>query len=167
MNTNVETLYQWYKKRPCRLTKEEMAVLSARAIEGDVEARNEIVRHNLGLVHRWTRGFFNTFGNYKDMEAACLAALTTAAGTWDATKGVAFKTWATRDINRARRDVLNDSGISMPRDLRRKAGGGRHPPPPKYEITRLAITRASAAPDTLRARARHVDICVSGYRVKS
>jgi RNA polymerase sporulation-specific sigma factor len=83
---------------PAPLTREEEAVLIQRLEEGDAEARNSLIEHNLRLVAYIARRFENTGVNIEDLISIGTIGLIKAVGTYQPAKSIKLATYASRCI---------------------------------------------------------------------
>lgn len=83
---------------PPPLTREEEQVLLERLAQGDQEARNSLIEHNLRLVAYIARRFENTGINIEDLISIGTIGLIKAVGTYQPTKGIKLATYASRCI---------------------------------------------------------------------
>ena len=80
---------------PKRLSKEEMMVLFNRMKQGDMEAREEFINNNIGVVINIViNNFMNVDYDKKELVATGCEALVKAADTYDISKGNEFSTYA-------------------------------------------------------------------------
>lgn len=83
---------------PAPLKREEEAVLIARLGEGDAEARNLLIEHNLRLVAYIARRFENTGIYIEDLISIGTIGLIKAVGTYQPEKAIKLATYASRCI---------------------------------------------------------------------
>ena len=83
---------------PIPLTREEEGELIARLGEGDREARNRLIEHNLRLVAYIARRFENTGINIEDLISIGTIGLIKAVGTYQPAKNIKLATYASRCI---------------------------------------------------------------------
>jgi RNA polymerase sporulation-specific sigma factor len=83
---------------PAPLTREEEAVLIQKLGEGDKEARNALIEHNLRLVAYIARRFENTGINIEDLISIGTIGLIKAVGTYQPAKNIKLATYASRCI---------------------------------------------------------------------
>ena len=101
---------------PKRLSKEEMIVLFDRMKQGDMEAREEFINNNIGLVINIViNNFMNVDYDKKELVATGCEALVKAADTYDISKGNEFSTYARsciyNEIMTFLRKLKNDSSV--------------------------------------------------------
>ncbi|MCI8424010.1 MAG: RNA polymerase sporulation sigma factor SigE [Lawsonibacter sp.] len=83
---------------PAPLEREEEARLIARLEEGDPQARNALIEHNLRLVAYIARRFENTGINIEDLISIGTIGLIKAVGTYQPAKSIKLATYASRCI---------------------------------------------------------------------
>jgi len=83
---------------PTPLDREEEAELIRRLGEGDVEARNSLIEHNLRLVAYIARRFENTGINIEDLISIGTIGLIKAVGTYQPERSIKLATYASRCI---------------------------------------------------------------------
>ncbi len=83
---------------PAPLKREEEAALIARLEEGDPEARNQLIEHNLRLVAYIARRFENTGIHIEDLISIGTIGLIKAVGTYQPAKAIKLATYASRCI---------------------------------------------------------------------
>jgi len=83
---------------PTPLDREEEARLIQRLGEGDTEARNLLIEHNLRLVAYIARRFENTGINIEDLISIGTIGLIKAVGTYQAERSIKLATYASRCI---------------------------------------------------------------------
>ena len=101
---------------PKRLSKEEMMVLFNRMKQGDMEAREEFINNNIGLViNTVLNKFMNADCDKDELVATGCEALVKAADTYDISKGNEFSTYARsciyNEIMTFLRKLKNDSSV--------------------------------------------------------
>ena len=101
---------------PKSLSKEEMMVLFNRMKQGDMEAREEFINNNIGLVINIViNNFMNVDYDKKELVATGCEALVKAADTYDISKGNEFSTYARsciyNEIMTFLRKLKNDSSV--------------------------------------------------------
>ncbi len=101
---------------PKRLSKEEMMVLFNRMKQGDMEAREEFINNNIGLVINIViNNFMNVDYDKKELVATGCEALVKAADTYDISRGNEFSTYARsciyNEIMTFLRKLKNDSSV--------------------------------------------------------
>ena len=102
---------------PKALSKEEMLTLYDRMKQGDMEAREKLINHNIGLVVYCVRTEFkNTNYNKKELVSIGCIGLIKAVDTYDISRGNEFSSYAwkciTNEINMFFRKCKNDSKVS-------------------------------------------------------
>lgn len=101
---------------------EEIAVLIARAQNGDQEAREVLVENNLGLVHHIVKRFFGRGYDAEDLFQIGSIGLIKAIDKFDLTYEVKFSTYAVPMITGEIKRFLRDDGmIKMSRSLKENA----------------------------------------------
>jgi len=83
---------------PAPLSREEEGMLIARLAEGDKEARNRLIEHNLRLVAYIARRFENTGINIEDLISIGTIGLIKAVGTYQPSKNIRLATYSSRCI---------------------------------------------------------------------
>ena len=83
---------------PAPLTREEEAALIARLEQGDGQARNLLIEHNLRLVAYIARRFENTGINIEDLISIGTIGLIKAVNTFKSGKNIKLATYASRCI---------------------------------------------------------------------
>lgn len=83
---------------PAPLKREEEAQLIARLGEGDTQARNLLIEHNLRLVAYIARRFENTGIHIEDLISIGTIGLIKAVGTYQPEKAIKLATYASRCI---------------------------------------------------------------------
>ena len=83
---------------PLPLSREEESALIARLEQGDREARNRLIEHNLRLVAYIARRFENTGINIEDLISIGTIGLIKAVGTYQPAKSIKLATYASRCI---------------------------------------------------------------------
>ena len=83
---------------PAPLGREEEGELIARLQEGDVQARNRLIEHNLRLVAYIAKRFENTGINIEDLISIGTIGLIKAVGTYQPAKNIKLATYASRCI---------------------------------------------------------------------
>ncbi len=83
---------------PTPLSREEEAELIQRLGEGDAEARNRLIEHNLRLVAYIARRFENTGINIEDLISIGTIGLIKAVGTYQPERSIKLATYASRCI---------------------------------------------------------------------
>ena len=83
---------------PAPLKREEESQLIARLVQGDEEARNLLIEHNLRLVAYIARRFENTGIHIEDLISIGTIGLIKAVGTYQPAKAIKLATYASRCI---------------------------------------------------------------------
>ena len=83
---------------PLPLSREEESELIARLEQGDRNARNRLIEHNLRLVAYIARRFENTGINIEDLISIGTIGLIKAVGTYQPAKSIKLATYASRCI---------------------------------------------------------------------
>ncbi len=83
---------------PAPLKREEEAELIARLEQGDSQARNKLIEHNLRLVAYIARRFENTGIHMEDLISIGTIGLIKAVGTYQPAKSIKLATYASRCI---------------------------------------------------------------------
>ncbi|OUQ80224.1 RNA polymerase sporulation sigma factor SigE [Flavonifractor sp. An100] len=83
---------------PAPLSREEEGELIARLEQGDEQARNQLIEHNLRLVAYIARRFENTGVNIEDLISIGTIGLIKAVGTYQPAKSIKLATYASRCI---------------------------------------------------------------------
>lgn len=97
---NTEELFIDGYKLPKALSKQEMYELLELMKNGDINAREKLVEHNIRLVlYEVTGKFKNVFYDKKDLVSIGIIGLMKAINTFDTTKKVEFATYAVRCID--------------------------------------------------------------------
>lgn len=87
-------------KIPKRLPKEEVYDLLAKVSQGDTDARQKLIEHNIRLVIYEVNGRFNTLEYDKsELVSIGILGLVKAVDTYDASKKIEFSTYAARCID--------------------------------------------------------------------
>ncbi len=95
------------------LTAEEEIVLATKAHEGDLEARNQFVAHNLKLVIKVARKYLNSSLSFEDMIQEGNIGVLRAIEKFDPTKGYKFSTYAIWWIRQAITRAIADKGRNI------------------------------------------------------
>lgn len=102
--------------------KEEKDCLQ-RIREGDEEAKQKLIEHNLRLVAHIMKKYYSTYKDQEDLISIGTIGLIKAVSSFDYEKGTKFATYASRCIEnevlmffRSRKKTLNDVYISDPLD---------------------------------------------------
>lgn len=83
---------------PAPLSREDEAALIAQLGQGDAQARNKLIEHNLRLVAYIARRFENTGINIEDLISIGTIGLIKAVGTYQPAKSIKLATYASRCI---------------------------------------------------------------------
>lgn len=83
---------------PAPLSREEEGALIARLEQGDAQARNQLIEHNLRLVAYIARRFENTGINIEDLISIGTIGLIKGISSFDPAKGARLATYAARCI---------------------------------------------------------------------
>ena len=83
---------------PRPLSAEEEALCLARTAEGDLEARNKLVEHNLRLVSHIVKKYYAARDDYDDLVSIGTIGLIKGVCTFHPTKGARLATYAARCI---------------------------------------------------------------------
>ena len=83
---------------PAPLRREEESELITRLTQGDVQARNLLIEHNLRLVAYIARRFENTGIHIEDLISIGTIGLIKAVGTYQPAKAIKLATYASRCI---------------------------------------------------------------------
>ena len=86
---------------PRPLKSEEEQKLLARAAEGDLEARNKLIEHNLRLVAHIVKKYYTQTGDTDDLISIGTIGLIKAVNTYQADKKIKLATYAARCIENA------------------------------------------------------------------
>lgn len=87
-------------KIPKKLPKEEMYDLLSKVSQGDTDARQKLIEHNIRLVIYEVNGRFNTLEYDKsELVSIGILGLVKAVDTYDASKKIEFSTYAARCID--------------------------------------------------------------------
>ncbi len=107
--------------RPLSAAEERTYLLRAR--EGDKEAKNQLIEHNLRLVAPLIKKYYANFKDQDDLISIGTIGLIKAVSTFDCEKGTRFATYASRCIEneilmhfRGRRKFAQDVFMSDPID---------------------------------------------------
>lgn len=108
---------------PPPLSAEREAELLEKSRNGDNEARNELIEHNLRLVAHIVKKYYNTGADQDDMISIGTIGLIKAVSTFNADKGIHLATYASRCIEneilmffRNQKKTAQDVFISDPID---------------------------------------------------
>lgn len=108
---------------PRALTPQEEKEYLARIKEGDGEAKNQLIEHNLRLVAHIIKKYYSNFKEQDDLISIGTIGLIKAVSTFDCDKGTKFATYASRCIEneilmhfRGRRKFSQDVYINDPID---------------------------------------------------
>ncbi len=108
---------------PQRLSAEKEAECIKRLEAGELDARNELIEHNLRLVVHICRKYYSTSGDQEDMLSIGTIGLIKAVDSYSSDKGTRFSSYAARCIEneclmslRAAKKTAQDVSISEPID---------------------------------------------------
>lgn len=108
---------------PPPLSAEREAELLEKSRNGDDDARNELIEHNLRLVAHIVKKYYNTAADQDDMISIGTIGLIKAVSTFNADKGIHLATYASRCIEneilmffRNQKKTAQDVFISDPID---------------------------------------------------
>ena len=108
---------------PPPLSAERQAELLEKSRNGDDDARNELIEHNLRLVAHIVKKYYNTGADQDDMISIGTIGLIKAVSTFNADKGIHLATYASRCIEneilmffRNQKKTAQDVFISDPID---------------------------------------------------
>jgi RNA polymerase primary sigma factor len=97
---------------PARLLSSgEEAALAARIEQGDLDAREQMIEHNLGLVHAVARTYRGRGVPFDDLVQEGTVGLVRAVERFDHRRGVKFSTYGMWWIRRSILDALADSNV--------------------------------------------------------
>ena len=109
---------------PPPLSAEREAELLEKSRNGDDDARNELIEHNLRLVAHIVKKYYNTGADQDDMISIGTIGLIKAVSTFNADKGIHLATYASRCIEneilmffRNQKKTAQDVFISDPIDI--------------------------------------------------
>ena len=83
---------------PQPLSKEEEQECLRRIEQGDEEAKNELIEHNLRLVAHIIKKYYASYRDQEDLISIGTIGLIKAASTFNSSKGTKFATYASRCI---------------------------------------------------------------------
>ena len=83
--------------RPLTAAREQECLVAYRE-KGDLEARNELIEHNLRLVAHIIKKYYSSVRDQDDLISIGTIGLIKAVSTFDYTKGIRFATYASRCI---------------------------------------------------------------------
>lgn len=86
---------------PRALTKQEEAEYLAQSRQGDLDARNKLIEHNLRLVAHITKKYYAQTADREDLISIGTVGLIKGITTFDPTKGARLATYAARCIENA------------------------------------------------------------------
>lgn len=86
---------------PRALTAQEEKLYLLKAHQGDLEARNKLIEHNLRLVAHITRKYYTQSSDREDLISIGTIGLIKGISTFDPTKGARLATYAARCIENA------------------------------------------------------------------
>lgn len=101
------------------LAIDEEVELATRCIQGDIDARNKLVEHNLRLAITIAKNYQNQGCDLEDLVATAEIGLIDAAENYDPTRGVKFISYACRHIHRSIAELLttNSRTIRLPQNV--------------------------------------------------
>ena len=109
---------------PKPLSKEEEQECLKRIEQGDEDAKNELIEHNLRLVAHIIKKYYSSYRDQEDLISIGTIGLIKAAGSFNSGKGTKFATYASRCIEneilmhfRQKRKSMQDVSISDPIDI--------------------------------------------------
>ena len=104
---------------PQPLSKEEEQECLRRIEQGDEEAKNELIEHNLRLVAHIIKKYYASYRDQEDLISIGTIGLIKAASTFNSSKGTKFATYASRCIeNEILMDIVqSDENIVESIDL--------------------------------------------------
>lgn len=109
---------------PKPLSKEEEQECLKRIEQGDTEAKNELIEHNLRLVAHIIKKYYSSYRDQEDLISIGTIGLIKAASSFNSEKGTKFATYASRCIEneilmhfRQKRKSMQDVSISDPIDI--------------------------------------------------
>lgn len=104
------------------LTQQEVELLIARIRNGDKQAMEVMVEHNLGLVHNIVKKFMNRGYEYDDLVQIGSIGLIKAINNYDLSYGVKFSTYAVPMImGEIKRFLRDDGSIKISRSVKAAA----------------------------------------------
>lgn len=86
---------------PRPLTAKEEQIYLSRAAQGDLEARNILVEHNLRLVAHIMKKYYAQTDDQEDLISIGTIGLIKGISTFDATRGARLATYAARCVENA------------------------------------------------------------------
>lgn len=86
---------------PRALTKQEETELLLQSSQGNLEARNKLIEHNLRLVAHITKKYYAQTADREDLISIGTIGLIKGITTFDTTKGARLATYAARCIENA------------------------------------------------------------------
>lgn len=86
---------------PKPLSREEEEECLARIEQGDVEAKNKLIEHNLRLVAHIIKKYYASYRDQEDLISIGTIGLIKAASSFNSGKGTKFATYASRCIENA------------------------------------------------------------------
>ena len=109
---------------PQPLSKEEEQECLRRIEQGDEEAKNELIEHNLRLVAHIIKKYYASYRDQEDLISIGTIGLIKAASTFNSSKGTKFATYASRCIEneilmyfRQKKKTMQDVSINDPIDM--------------------------------------------------
>ena len=144
-------------QRRSRLTAAEEIELSRRIERGDVDAKNEMIEANLGLVHSVARPYAGRGVAFDDLVQEGTIGLVHAVERFDYRRELRFSTYAVWWIRRAVIDAIGDARV-----IRMPAGAGRRLAAIQRAEQELR-TRGAAAP-TAEAISKKAGVSVTSVQ---
>ncbi len=86
---------------PSPLSSEKETELFEKSNDGDIDARNELIEHNLRLVAHIVKKYYATGADQDDLISIGTIGLIKAVSTFKSNKGIRFATYAARCIENA------------------------------------------------------------------
>ena len=109
---------------PKPLSKEEEEECLERIQEGDEQAKNKLIEHNLRLVAHIIKKYYASYRDQEDLISIGTIGLIKATNSFNSSKGTKFATYASRCIEneilmhfRQKRKSMQDISISDPIDI--------------------------------------------------
>lgn len=109
---------------PQPLSKEEEQECLRRIKQGNEEAKNELIEHNLRLVAHIIKKYYASYRDQEDLISIGTIGLIKAASTFNSSKGTKFATYASRCIEneilmyfRQKKKTMQDVSINDPIDM--------------------------------------------------
>ena len=102
---------------PPPLSAEREAELIEKCRDGDEDAKNELIEHNLRLVAHIVKKYYNSGADQDDMISIGTIGLIKAVATFNSDKGIRLATYAARCIEKA---MLSQCPQTVNRDMYRR-----------------------------------------------